>query len=284
MNWLFLALVSVLTISIANILERILLKEDESDPIGYAIIFQFLLGFIVLLFALLLGRFTFPELTIVTAIRFLISGMLWAGATTFTFKAVKRLSAAEVTILNSSSSLVSIIFSILLLSEFLDIRVVVGTFLVLISIYIVKSEKLSFESRQGISFALVSAFCSGAAVVNDALILRTYEVFSYVTIMSFIPGIILLALFSNKTKQIKRLATTSRIRLMVIFTFFYALQAVTYYLSYQSGAPISHLAPITKSSIVLTVIFGALFLKEKKHLTKKVLASMVVTAGVILLS
>lgn len=284
MSWLFLALISVLTISIANILERVLLKEDESDPIAYAIVFQFLLGFIVLIFSLVLGNFIFPTLTISMVIKFLISGILWAGSTTYTFKAIKRLSAAEVTILASSSAVISIILSILFLNEILDSKTVIGTVLVLLSIYIVKSEKLSFDSRKGLWFSLIAATCSGAAVVNDAIILKNYEVYSYVTIMSFIPGVILLALFNKKRKLIKKLATPSRIKLMFIFTFFYALQAVTYYLSYQSGAPISHLSPITKSSIVLTVLFAVVFLGEKKHLYKKILASVVVTFGVLLLS
>lgn len=283
MSWLILALISVFTVSIATVLERVLLKEDDSDPIGYGIVFQFLLGSIVLVFALLLHKFVPPDISGSTPFRFIISAILWAGTTAFGFKAIKHLSAAEVTILTSSSTVISIFLSLIFLNEVFDFNVALGTFLVLLSIFIVNSEKLAFRSKQGIGFALLSALCAGTAVVNDAVILNSYEVFSYVAIMSFLPGVVLILLFPKKLKQAKKLALSKTSRLMFVFSLFYAIQAVTYYLSYQSGAPISHLSPITKSSIILTVIFAAVFLNEKKNLPKKVLASIIVTVGVLLL-
>lgn len=284
MSWFLLALVSVVTVSIATLLERVLLKEDESDPVAYAIVFQFLLGAIVFGFTILLHRFTLPDFSPVTVARFLFSAMLWAGSTVFGFHAIKRLSAAEVTILNSSTAVVAGILSLVFLGEMWGIKIIFGTALVLCSIVVVQSGKMAFQSRRGIIFALLSALCAGIAVVNDAIILRNFEVFTYVALMSFLPGIVLLITFPKKIHVAKRLVFSPIMKGMGIFTFFYALQAVSYYLAYQNGAPISHLSPITKSSIILTVILSAIFLKERKQLLKKILASVIVTAGVLLLN
>lgn len=283
MNWLVLALISVISVSVATLLQRKLMKEDNSDPVGYAIVFQFILGFMVLASAILLGRFTPPDLNTLTVFQFLLSAILWTGATVFGFHAIKRLSAGEVTILTSSGAVVSIILSIFILGESISLKVVIGTLLVLTSILIVNSEKLSFKSKRGILFALLSALCAGAAVVNDASILTNYEVFSYVAIMSILPGIILILFFPKKLSKSKELLQSKTILLMLVFTSFYSLQAVTYYLAYQNGGDISHLSPITKSSIILTVILGVIFLNERKNLAKKLLATFVVTIGVILL-
>lgn len=45
MNWLILTLLSVVISSAATILQRILMKSDQSNPYSYAILFHFLLGF-----------------------------------------------------------------------------------------------------------------------------------------------------------------------------------------------------------------------------------------------
>lgn len=282
MSWLVLAFISVITVSIAIILERVLMKDEASDPISYAIVFQLVLGFISVLIALLFGRFTLPNLEGLT-LRFILSSFLWAGATVFGFQAIKKLTAGEVTILTTSSSVVSIILGLVVLKEVLSLNIVLGTLLVFFAIWIVKSEKVSFKSRRGIGFALLSAVFGGIAVVNDAIILRSYEAFSYTAIMSILPGIVLILLFPQKIVKIKKLLNSKFIMLMTIFCVFYSIQAIAYYLAFQNGAPVSQLSPLIKSSIVLTVLLGAIFLNERQNLSKKILASVLVTIGAILL-
>jgi uncharacterized membrane protein len=70
---------------------------------------------------------------------------------------------------------------------------------------------------------------------------------------------------------------------MAIFCFFYSIQAVTYYLAYQSGALLSQLSPVTKLSTVVTVLLGIIFLKERDNLPRKIIATILATAGGILL-
>src|SRR3989338_699140 len=103
MPWYFFAVISVLGISVANLLARVLMKEDKSEPISYAIIFQFLVGTISLGFTLLLHKFVLPT-DINLLPRFLVSAVLWAGMTVFAFKATKTLTAGEITIIGTSGT------------------------------------------------------------------------------------------------------------------------------------------------------------------------------------
>ncbi|OGK41499.1 hypothetical protein A2954_00665 [Candidatus Roizmanbacteria bacterium RIFCSPLOWO2_01_FULL_37_12] len=282
MSWPILAIISIFTVSIATLLERVLMKGEESDPISYAIVFQFALGLISFVFALLFGKFVLPNLEGLT-LRFILSAFLWAGATVFSFKAIKTLSAGELTILTTSSSVIAMLLGVIFLKELFSLKIAIGALLVFLSIWILNSKKLSFNSKQGVMFALISAFCAGIAVVNDAFILKTYEAFSYTAIMSILPGVILSLLFPKKLAKTKELLNPKSIKLMFIFCLFYSIQAITYYLAFQNGAPVSQLSPLTKSSIVLTVILGAIFLNERKDLMRKIIASLVVTNGAILL-
>lgn len=282
MTWLTYALISIVTISIAALLQRILMQPEKSNPVGYAIVFQFGLGLISLVFTIALGKFSLPSFDR-HLLQFILSAFLWAGATTFVFKALKRLSAGEVIILGASSAVVSIILSVIFLGEVLKITTLGGTFLVLLSIWLISTEKFSFVSREGVIFALLSAFCIGVAVVNDAIILKTYEAFSYTTIMSFLPGFILLLFFPRQITKINQLLNRKSLSLMFIFCIFSSIQAITYYLALQNGAPVSQLSPLIKSSIVLTVVLAAIFLKERSNIYRKIIAAFIVTVGAILL-
>ncbi len=282
MTWQVLAILSTITVSIAYLLQRVLLKDEDSDPIGYAIVFQFVLGFISLLFALSFGKFIFPSSPDQLP-RFILSAILWAGSTVFVFKALKILNAGETTVLTSSSAVVTIALGTTLLGEHLRITTLIGSVFILASIWIINTEKLSFSSKKGVLFALISALCTGLASVNDAFIMRSYEAFSYTTIMSFLPGFVLLIVFPKRIKTIKKLCTSRFMLLMSILCIFFSLQAITYYLAFQNGAPVTTLTPLTKASIVLTVILAAVFLGERSNLLKKFLAAVIVIIGAILL-
>ncbi len=193
MSWQILALISVITASVGSLISRVLMKDDKSDPIGYGIIFQLGLGFTALIFSLLFNRFHLPDAQ--ELLLFPISMVLWAAHTALLFSATKRLGASEMTILLTSSSVISIILGALLLHEPISLEMIFGAALILISIWIVSSDKLSFQSRKGVFLALSASICAGAAIVNDAFILKTYESFSYTSIMSFLPGIVLLFIF-----------------------------------------------------------------------------------------
>lgn len=283
MSWFTLAIISIFSISITTLLQRVLMRKEESNPIASAIVFQFLLAAYVFIFALVLGKFTLPP-TNISNLRFLVSSVLWAGTTYFSFQAFKLLGAGEVTILISSNAIVSIILSVLFLKEILTLQIITGFALVLGAILVINSQNLSFKSRKGIFLALLTALFSGIAVVNDAFILKTYEAFSFTAIMSLLPGVILILAFPKELNNIKNYFLKRDFRIMLILTFFYSIQAVAYYSAYQIGAPISTLATLTKASIVLTVILAAIFLKERSNLPKKAFAALMVTIGAILLS
>jgi len=283
MTWLSLALISLSTLSVASVLARVLLKNEDSNPVGYAIIFQLVLGTISLIFAITLKKFV-PPSNETSIIRFIFSTLLWAGSTVFGFQTLKRLSAGESTILASSGTFISIGLGIVFLGEVFKVAAIAGTVLILLAVLIIATGNLNFRSREGIIFGLLSSAFAAIAVVNDAVILKSYEAFSYTAIMSFLPGFILLLLFPKQIAKIPKMFDRKSFFIITILCMFYSIQAIAYYLALQNGAPISRLSPIMKSSIVLTVILAAVFIKERSNLKKKLIAAIMVTIGTILLS
>jgi uncharacterized membrane protein len=281
MNWELFAVISILTTSIAALLERVLMRDDSSNPISFAIVFQFLLGFITLCFALMFGKFILPH-DISMWFRYIVSALLWAGASVVSLKAMKLLPVGEATIIGTTNAIVSIFLGFLIFGERLANQSIIGILLIFLAIWIVFSKNLSFKSKPGILFALLSAFFGGCAVINDMIILKTYEAFSYTSIISFLPGIVLLIIFPKTLMKNRNLFNRKTLKTMILLAVFYSIQAITYYLAIEHKAPISKLSPITKSSIILTVLLAALILKEKSQMPKKILAAIIVTIGAIL--
>jgi uncharacterized membrane protein len=281
MPWIYPAIVALLTLSVGMLLERILMKNDSSEPVAYATLFQFLLGFTSLIFALVLHKFELPDDWSLWP-RFLAAALLWAGSSVFSFQAMKRLGAGEVTILGTFGTIITIFLSAVLLHEAITLSIYLGAGLILFATLLVVTDTVSFGSRAGVLYAVLSALCAAFAVTNDVVILQSYEAFSYTAVMSFLPGIVLFLMYPKRIFQNKQLFKPKTFSLLAFFGIIYSIQAIAYYLALESGAHLSQLSPLIKTSTVLTVIMAAVFLKERRHLAKKGVAAALATIGAIL--
>jgi len=137
--------------------------------------------------------------------------------------------------------------------------------------------------NSGVWYALAVAACYGAAVVNDVGIINRYDPVSYVSVMSLLPGIIIILAFPKRLKKIKKFLQPKPFQHILLYSFFYALGAVTFYSALSSGTTVPQLSPMSRASIIVTVILGAIFLGERKDLGRKIVSAILVSIGVILL-
>ncbi|MBI3342051.1 EamA family transporter [Candidatus Curtissbacteria bacterium] len=61
------------------------------------------------------------------------------------------------------------------------------------------------------------------------------------------------------------------------------MSAIFFYSSIEFGASASQAGPILQSTVIVTVILAAIFLKERDHLLKKIISAVLVTIGVLLM-
>jgi transporter family protein len=281
MSWLFFTLLSVFTVSIANILQRVLMKDDKSNPRAYAVFFHFFIAILMFLFALWHG-YKLPVFSI-NLLFFLLAGLLWGIGTVFVFKSLQLMESSEFTIISSVRSVVTIAASILFLHEPFSLQKVAGTVLILASIFFVTNVKKEFQLGKGIWYALGVVICYGFALVVDALNVKHYDAISYSATINFIIGFILLFLYPVAIKQWKHFVSTEFLKKMLPLGIFFSIQAVAYYLALASGGNASQIGPINQAQVILTVIMAAIFLHERGNLWKKVMAAFLVSTGVLLL-
>lgn len=283
MNWLLLTLISVFVVSIANILQRVLMKDDKSNPYSYAIVFHFLIAILNLIFALLFG---FQPLPVdgKDLILFPVAALLWGGVTIFLFKALQLLESSEVVVLTSVRALITVAASIIFLHESFNLQKIIGTTIILASILLVTMLKKGIRFNKGVAYSFTMAFFAGLALVVDAYNVKHYDVISYNAIVNFLIGFILLISYPGILREWKQFTTPSFLKRMLPLGLFSAVQANALYLAFASGGNASQIGPIIQAQVIVTVLLAVIFLNERDHIFRKLLAAALVTLGVILLT
>ena len=281
--WIILITISVLTFSVATLLQRVLLKDDQSDPIAYSLAFQSLFTTTAIIIALLTHNFKLYIPNLLTLIAVLSSGFLWAGFSILSFKAFKFADAGSVTIISSLGSVITAVLAILIYHNVLTLELAIGTILILLAIFILNHSKHSKVTKKGIFYAFLATLFSGVAVIADIYALKSYSIFTYLPMSAGITTLIISIVFHKQVKPAIQLTRSRTFIKMLVFAFFYIIQAYTYYMAYIAGGQISHVAIISRFYIVLTAILSIIFLGERENIKKKVIASILATIGVILL-
>ena len=281
MLWLYLVAINVLSLSIATLLQRVLMKEEQSDPYVYAVVFQLAVTVVVSLYAFYKG-FQIPPLLPLLPFLGLIT-ILYAFANIVLFRAFQLSEASEISVISSSRSLWTLLIAVPFLDEALTSKKLLGTLLVILGVALVSWRGKRFRLQQGHMFALLSATLFGAAFATDAFLLRSFDSPSYATIAFFLPTVFLILLRPKSLKKIKLFLDFRRLAKMLILAIFYGIAALAIYASYQAGGEASQIAPVSQSSVILTVLLAAIFLKERSYFLNKLVGAIAVFLGVVLL-
>lgn len=280
MTWLYYIVLSIFAGSIANLLNKILMKDDKSDPMLSSILFQFLLTFFFLLLSLIKG-FVMPPI-FVYPLNFILNGFLYGLGTFFIFKALKYIEVSESSIIYSFGSIVTVISSIYFLKESFNLSKSLGLLLILISVIAISKPK-KFKINKGVWYALGTAVFYGLAITNDSFLIKQSDTFSYLSIISFLPGVILLLISPKSIRKINYYFNFKNFLKLLIFSIFYTIASIGFYLALVNGGLTSQVGSISKSQVILTTLLAAVFLGERDRLWQKIIYGVLVVIGVILI-
>ncbi|MEK9143016.1 MAG: EamA family transporter [Patescibacteria group bacterium] len=280
MSWQLLVLISVVSTSFASLFQKVAMKDQKSDPVVSAIAFQFILGFILSIFALAKG-FQLPDSSMIPF--FLASGVLYGVGTVCFFKAIKIIEASKMTILGGSGVIVTILASMIFLGDKLSPMQLFGTGLILCAVVLISWEKKSLKVNNSTWLALAGTSSYGLAVVFDTFIIRSYSAVWFLPLASFGPGILMTLWYFRRIKSIVGYVRQIN-KNLIIYCMLYAVQAVAFYVALENGAVVGQISSISRTSIVLTVILAAVVLRETKHVGKKIVGAVLTTIGVLLVA
>ncbi|MFA6428162.1 MAG: DMT family transporter [Candidatus Buchananbacteria bacterium] len=281
MNWFLLSIISVITLAVANLLQRVLMRDDKSDVFAYSITFQLTCGFLIAIFAWVRG-FVLPPIQELWPI-FSLTMILYAAGTLLLFRALQIVEVSKVTILTSSRALWTIIIALIFFGESFNFLKIFGVLLILSSVALISFNQKAFCFNSGVVYALGAAFCYGIGFANDTFILRQADAISYAVLSFLLPGLLMLLVRPRVVRGLKSILVPTVLWKMILMGLFYATSTITIYLAYQTGGTASQLAPINQSVVIFTVLLAAIFLGERNQLGKKFIGAMLAVVGVLLL-
>ncbi|MBI4121242.1 MAG: DMT family transporter [Parcubacteria group bacterium] len=281
MDWFLLSIVSVIALSISNLLQRVLMRDGQSMALAYSAAFQLIGGIFLGAFTLMKG-FSVPPIEGLW-LQFALITVLYAAGSFFQFTALKSIDVSEVSIAVSSRALWTIAVALIFLGESFDLPKIAGVILVLSAVAIISFKEGVFKINKGVLYALGCGFCYGTAFAIGAYILRFSDVLSYTAISFLLPGLLVLAMRPKTLKEMKPLLKKSLLPKILLLGIFAPLSAVAIHFAYKMGGGAAQLASINQSVVVLTVILAALFLNERGHLWQKFAGAILATIGVALL-
>ncbi|KXK11109.1 MAG: EamA-like transporter family protein [Microgenomates bacterium OLB23] len=247
--------------SLAKILQRVLMKGDKSDPYSYAIVFHFAIG----LFNLVLMFITGKQVSINSGnLPFLlITSSLWALCTVFHFKALQLVDAAEVTILSNIKVIVTIGASIVFLHEVFNIQKMFGAIIILAATILATNLRKDIKLNVGVLYSLTMGLFAGLALIADSVNVKHIDVASYNTLVNFISGAVILCYYPKALKQWKHFAHTSFLKKMLPVVILSTVQGIAYLMALTTPGVTGQVGAIRNSSVIVTVILGIVILNER---------------------
>lgn len=289
MSWQILLTISVLSLAFSSLLQRVLLKGDKSDPIAFSIIFQALTGFLIGIYWLMSGGHIFlngiNNFQLISLLpNFILMVLLFSIGNILMCFGFKFLEASKMTILFASRAGWTVLGSALILQQTLSVKQFFGAFLIIASVILVSLNKTyKFTFSKGEKFAFLAALFFGLAVVNDAYVMQKLDVGFYMMIAFVAPAIFQVVIFPKKIKEIKKFFNFDFFTKLIILGFFYALSAVTFFMSYQFNQNAAQISVLNQTVTVVTVLLAIIFLKEKANLARKLFGAFLSFVGVVMM-
>jgi len=278
MSWLILVLVSAFSLSVATLFQRLLLKEEQSDPAAYAAFFQLLVAVLVFGYAIFSGGFVLPPLKSLI-FNLVLLAVLYAFADLALFGAFKTVEASEVAVIGASRMVWAVIPAIIFLKETLDLNRLAGILLVSAGIIALSLRKGKWNLNKGHLLVLFSSILLGFAFTNDMFLVSHFEAVSFTAFVFPLPAITILLFRPKSIPKLKLFLDARRLSRILIAALFFGIASVTMYLAHKVGGEVSQIGPLSQLSVVLTVILAYFFLKEKDYLGNKIIGAILVFIG-----
>jgi len=284
MTWVGYIALSIVTNSAAVLIQRVLVQENKQHPIAFIVIFQAVVGFLVLLYGWFRGFLSLsPDIILSLWFPILASFFLYTLGNICIFGSLKYLEASHFTVAFSSRIFFTAITAGLLLKESLSPLQFVGIGLIFAGIAVTNfSPKIRLENKTGLVYALIGASMFGLASVNDRFILGSMELYSY-TGLSFIgPAVILAILQPQKLLAGKSLLRGQTLGKIAFLSMVYAIATTTFFAALKIGESASQVVSVGQVSVIVTVLFAMIFLKEREYPYQKILGAALSFIGILL--
>jgi drug/metabolite transporter (DMT)-like permease len=281
MTWQFYTIISVLALSSSVLFQKILLSKFKSDPYAYAVVFQGLVGVLLMCFALLVG-FKLPGIekvmvpAIISIVAFGLGHIIYA-------KTLQVVEASAFSVLFATQAIWIMLLGILLFNESLTILQIIGAIVIFCSVGLLVKNIKALKLDRGTLLGLLTGLLFGIAITAWSYVGRHTDGISWAAI-SFV-GTSLVA-FLARPQSAKHMGMLFKSKVLLslgVLTVFYAIGSLTMLYAYKEGT-FSVVTPLRQSSIIITTLLALLFISaERNRIRRKLIAAALCFIGVLLI-
>jgi bacterial/archaeal transporter family protein len=256
--------------------------QDTANPLAFSLLFTIISALLSVAF-LIVEPWHFEAAEPVYVWLLLLSGFLYGLYDSVQFFARKHLEASSYSVIAQISPVITFLLSILILGEGMTTEKLLAVVLIICgnAVAIYKSGRIT---SRGLLFGLATAAALGVALVVDKATFPHFPFVLYSITVYVMPMILVGTIFlfqGGRGRDLLDAWHANSWRIVVIAF----LGVSTYYCIYRTFAvtDASIASPFMASSTILTVLGGILLLGEKGNVPRKILGTIFVVIGVILL-
>ena len=195
----------------------------------------------------------------------------------------KGLEASVINIINQLSIAFMTISGFIFFKEKFIIKKFIGALLIILSNVIIFFKKKDTKLNKYVIIGIIANLCYTTALFLDVNISEQFNLSFYVAVSLGLPGLIIILFERIKIKELKEELSRDNKLAIIITAVATALISILQLKAYQLGH-VSVVAPLCSLTVILNVIVSYIFLKEKDNIPKKIIASLLIIIGIILIN
>lgn len=281
--WLILTFISITALSLSRLLQRVMLRDSKVDSYTSAYLFQFIVGFIYLVWGLKNGYdFTFVR---GNEANLLLMSCLYAAGNLLLFRSFAKLEGSVVAVLFATNGIWNTIWSVIILREQPSAGDLIGVVMIALGAAVANfahGGKLKLDKK--LLLPLAAAFCFGLAFIIDATIIgQSGHLTSYLLVAFFLPGIVLFLVKPQSIIEVRKYHWDRNLLLLLVAAVLYAISTVTLFGAYQNEGPAGIIGPLSQLSVVAVVVMSIYLLNERSFKLYKLAGSVLAVLGAIVI-
>ncbi|HEY8992943.1 MAG TPA: DMT family transporter [Candidatus Microsaccharimonas sp.] len=281
MSWQLLTLISVLGLSISVILQRTLIHRDKTDPFAYAVVFQGIVGILLMIVAIGVG-FKLPGIgavivpAIISVIFFGVGHIVYA-------KTLQKVEASAFSVLFATQAVWIMILGIVLLGERMTALQIAGTILIFGGVGLLVKNIASVFKDKGTLLGLLTGLMFGIAITAWSYVGRHTDTLSWAAISFIGTALVAFLVRPKSVEKMKPLLRPKVLATLILLAVFYGIGSLAMLFAYKEGS-LAIISPLRQTSIIVTVLLALAFLpQERNRIRRKILAALICAVGVVLI-
>lgn len=162
------------------------------------------------------------------------------------------------------------------------INKIIGAFLIIASNILVFIKKGSFKFDKYLILGIIANLCYAIAQFIDVNNSEEFNLPFYVAMTLIIPALLIFIFERIKIKEVVSEFKNGNKKVMLATSLCWGIMITAGLRAYQLEN-VSIVAPLLSLTVILNVIVGYFFLKEKDNMLKKIIAALMIIIGIVLI-